>query len=114
MRKAVSKDEYTLFFEKRTNGDIHCIAYETGIHMSIKEISERLGVSSVASRMNLKNSIKKVYNRMRNIYNMEPMDIIISMSTVFNINHVGEYKQFLRLLPKEARSEIYEEARKAA
>ena len=114
MRKAVSKDDHTLFFESRTNGDIHCVAYKTGMHMSIEDISKELDVSIVASRNSLKNAIRKIYYKMKNLYKIEPMDIVNSMSMVFNINHVGEYKQFLRLLPKEARRELYEDAKQAA
>lgn len=114
MRKAVSKGKYTLFFEDAGKDYIDCIAYETGKHMSIDEISDSFNVSVVASRNTLKRSLEKVYVAIKkNNKDMSPCDIINSMATLFNINYVTEYRQFIRLFPKKIKGEIYEGARTA-
>ena len=37
MRKIVSKEDYTLFFEEK-NEDVDCVAYKTGKHMLINDV----------------------------------------------------------------------------
>jgi hypothetical protein len=80
--------------------------------MAIEDIASVFGVSVSASRKTLKRSLQKMYTNMKKKHrDMSPCDIITAMAVMFNINYVTEYKQFIRLLPKRVRRELYENAR---
>lgn len=106
MRKIISKGEYTLFFEEK-NEDVDCVAYKTGRHMKINDISEVIGITRVSVRNNLRKAVLKMYKKMKE-NNIESIDAILSMALVFNISSIEEYKTLLGLFPKEIREEIYQ------
>jgi hypothetical protein len=114
MRKAISIGEYTLFFADTNKGDLDCVAYKTGQHMSAIEIGNALKISRQSVSASIKNSLTKIYRNIRQTRDMSPFETACSMAMVFNLNGVDEYRRLLSLFPNDIRGEIDDDARKAA
>jgi DNA-binding transcriptional regulator GbsR (MarR family) len=113
MRKTVSKGNYTLFFEDK-NDSIDCIAYKTGQHMSAIEIGNALKISRQSVSASIKNSLTKIYKKIRATKKTSPFETVCSMSIIFNLNDINEYRRLLSLFPNDIRREINNDAIKAA
>ena len=112
MRKVVSdEDGYSLFLENE-DGDIKCVAYETGRHMTGQEIADVLGITRSAVSQSLKKSIKFIYYKIKRNTNLSPVEVICIMAKMFNIKSNSQYKKFFRLFPSNIKGVVYAKAHK--
>jgi predicted transcriptional regulator len=113
MKKIVSKNGYSLFFEKKDNDEIDCIAYETGKHLTGQDVANQLNITRSAICQSLKRSIKRIFYRLKKNNNIfSTVEIIATMAVVFNVNTESEYRNFFRLFPENIKGEVHEEAYK--
>jgi predicted DNA-binding protein YlxM (UPF0122 family) len=114
MRRIVSDNRYTYFIETRKD-KIEYTIFETGSPMTVEEIGEKMNVSRMTISRCIKKAVNKIYNKIKQTNkNLSSYDIIYSMSLAFNLHTIDEYKNFLLLFPKEIRSKVNEEAKRAA
>jgi len=112
MRKIVSKDGISFFYEKKDD-DIECIAYENNIHMTGQSIGEHLGISKCAISQSLKKSIKRIYYSIKRKHKkITSIEIICTMASMFNIKSDSEYKKFFKMFPKNIKGYVYAEYKK--
>jgi len=112
MLKIVNSDKgYILILEKKEDSEeIDCVAYETYVNMSGTEVADELGITRQAVCQSLKKSIKKIYYRIKNIYqSSSPIEILAIMATMFNIYSESEYKKFFNLFPPNIKGEVHAE-----
>lgn len=110
MIKTISDENgYSLFFEKK-KGKINCTAYQTECHMTVKELSDTLNVSTITVRLIVTKAVAKIYFKLKRM-GETPFDIMKIMVGMFNVRSEKQYNKLFDLFSERIQKEIYLDAR---